>query len=130
MTTKRKWIISAAVVTVLGAIAFYLFFVNPLGDVDIEGRWTLESGDEGCYAELNFRRGITPKEGGASTAVITGNHVQMAYGTYVKDGEGLTLTMNNPPAEPVDLTMGREDGRLTLDYEDGGAPLSCVYIPQ
>ena len=125
---KRGWIgLSVAVVVLALAAGGYMMFVNPPGDVDIEGRWELVSGSEPCYAGVRFMRGMTPAEGGVSTEAREGNVVQMAYGNYVKSGERLTLNLNNPPAEPIEMTIVREEEQLQLQYAQDGEQLSCTY---
>lgn len=127
---KRKWIgIAAGTILLVMAGGFYLVFVNPLGDIDIEGRWELASGPEDCFDGVRFMRGATPKKGGASTTEAAGNIVQMSYGTYVKSGDKLTLSLSNPPAPPLDLKISREGEDLQLNYSSEGRQLSCVYSP-
>lgn len=125
---KRKWIALIAGAAVLIAIlGVYLVFINPPGDIDVEGRWELTSGPEGCYTEVYFKRGVTPKSGGAATREEEGNFVQMSFGTYDKVGDNLVLSLTNPVKPPFDMKLDRNGQELGLDYELDGKQLSCGY---
>ncbi len=127
---KRKWMGLVGMIVLVTAGVMYLVFINPPGDISIEGRWQLAAGPEECYAGAHFMRGVTPQKGGASLKEVRGNYTQMSYGTYEKKKNRLTVSLNNPPAPPFDLQMKEQGERLELNYARAGKQLGCVYTPE
>lgn len=127
---KRKWMGLVGIIVLVTAGVMYLVFINPPGDINIEGRWKLAAGPEECYAAAHFMRGVTPQKGGASLKEVRGNYTQMSYGTYEKKKNRLTVALNNPPAPPFDLQMKEQGERLELNYARAGKQLGCVYTPE
>lgn len=125
---KWKYLIALAIVVVAGLFTYG--FIQRSGQIEVEGRWALSSGDEGCYTGFRFMKNPVNGGGGVSTEATNGNVVEMSYGTYsFEKDDTIDIKITNRDTPPFQVNTGRSGDTLTLKYDVDCKPVVCSYTP-
>ncbi|WP_340023153.1 hypothetical protein MHI24_29745 [Paenibacillus sp. FSL K6-1096] len=123
---KWKYLIALAVLLV-AAVSTY-GFMKRSGQTEVEGRWALSSGSEGCYTGFRFMKNPVNGGGGVSTEATNGNVVEMSYGTYsYEKDDTIEIKITNRDAQPFQINASRSEDTLTLKYDVEGKQAVCSY---
>lgn len=124
----KKWKYLIALAVLLIAAAFTYGFMKRSGQTEVDGRWALSSGDEGCYTGVRFMKNPVNGGGGVSTEATNGNVVEMSYGTYsYEKDDTLEIKITNRDTPPYKVNASRTEDTLTLKYNVEGKPAVCSY---
>lgn len=124
----KKWKYLIALAVLLIAAVFTYGFIKRSGQAEVDGRWALSSGDEGCYTGFRFMKNPVNGGGGVSIEATSGNVVEMSYGTYsYEKDDTIKVQITNRDTPPFQVNASRTEDTLTLKYDVGGKQAVCSY---
>lgn len=131
MRLTRKTAIILSVVLLAGAfLVGYVWNNQSRGMPDLDGRWKLDaSNEQACFTTVRFVSNPIGKNGGISLETTNGRFVQMYYGTYAIQTNGINIALTNPEVPPFDMKAESQENKLKLAYTwEGKEYNSCVYV--
>lgn len=131
MKVSPKALIGLVVVVLAAFVgAGYVWYKQNAGGPDLDGRWKLQAGTEGCFTTVRFAPNPLSKGGGVSLEATNDRLVQMYYGTYTKKTNKITVLLNNPEAPHFAMTAESQEDALKLAYPWEGKDYACTYVEQ
>ncbi|MCQ6559563.1 hypothetical protein [Paenibacillus mendelii] len=124
-----EWKLKRSIIIVLSSlivIVSVILFFSKSENLEVGGIWELSSSSDECFTRVRFFDNI-PNVKGIVIDETEGNYTQVWFGTYSIKDDNISVTLEEPKADPFTMIGSKDGNHLNLQYNWKGKDSSCSY---